>query len=84
MVDSSSKQHSQDSTRIKFQHIFESIDLSKRNTKIVCTLGPACQETEMLIKMLDTGMNVARLDFSEGDQKVRYTLFIVLVPWNCS
>jgi pyruvate kinase len=71
MVESSSaKQHSQDSTRIKFSHIFESIDLSKRTTKIVCTLGPACSEVEMLIKMLDAGMNVARLDFSEGDYKV--------------
>ena len=27
----------------------------------------ACCDIEMLVKMLDAGMNVARIDFSEGD-----------------
>jgi len=30
---------------------------------------PSCDTIEMLVKMLDAGMNVARLNFSHGDHK---------------
>ena len=38
-------------------------------TKIVATIGPASDSTEILRKMLLAGMNVARLNFSHGNYK---------------
>jgi pyruvate kinase len=37
-----------------------------KRTKIVCTIGPASDETSVLISMMEAGMNVARLNFSHG------------------
>ncbi len=35
-------------------------------TKIVCTLGPATEDPEVIRAMIDAGMTVARLNFSHG------------------
>ena len=45
-----------------------------RKTKIICTLGPAVDNEELLRRMIENGMNCCRLNFSHGthaEQKVR-------------
>jgi pyruvate kinase len=37
-----------------------------RRTKIVATIGPASRDPEVLARMIDAGMDVARLNFSHG------------------
>ncbi|PON57093.1 Pyruvate kinase [Parasponia andersonii] len=67
------------STADKFKSPFEnqSIDYSlgqarvtsnsRRKTKIVCTIGPSTSTREMIWKLAEAGMNVARLNMSHGD-----------------
>ena len=37
-----------------------------RRTKIVCTLGPASSDAATIRRLIESGMNVARMNFSHG------------------
>jgi pyruvate kinase len=37
-----------------------------RRTKIVATIGPASREPEVLLQLVEAGMDVARLNYSHG------------------
>src|ERR1700745_1161999 len=39
-----------------------------RRTKIVATIGPASREPETLKRMVEAGLDVARLNFSPGER----------------
>ena len=47
-----------------------------RKTKIVCTIGPACDTKERLREMMLAGMNVARFNFSHGTQAEQKEKFL--------
>src|SRR5687768_17297986 len=40
--------------------------MTMRRVKIICTIGPASRELDVLTRLVEEGMNVARLNFSHG------------------
>jgi pyruvate kinase len=38
-----------------------------RRAKIVCTLGPATPSQDRITRLVEAGMDIARLNFSHGD-----------------
>ena len=40
-----------------------------RRTKIVATIGPASRDPEVLVRMVEAGVDVARLNFSHGSEE---------------
>ena len=45
------------------------------NTKIIATVGPSCDNTEVLQSMIDSGVNTFRLNMSHGDEKSKRKLY---------
>ena len=43
--------------------------LSTRKTKIICTLGPAVDNEEMIRTLIRAGMDAARFNFSHGSHE---------------
>src|SRR5579875_1717120 len=41
-----------------------------RRTKIVATIGPASRDPDTLARMVEAGMDVARLNFSHGNREI--------------
>ena len=39
---------------------------SIKKTKIICSIGPASTDPEVMSKMVEAGMNVARINFSHA------------------
>ncbi|MDF2815690.1 MAG: pyruvate kinase, partial [Paenibacillus sp.] len=38
-----------------------------RKTKMVCTMGPACDSVDILKEMIGHGMNIARINMAHGE-----------------
>jgi pyruvate kinase len=54
-----------------------------RKTKIICTLGPATESREMIIKLAEEGMNIVRLNFSHGDHATHGERIKLINDINC-
>lgn len=54
----------------------------RRCTKILCTLGPASSNPEVLRRMADAGMNVARLNMSHGTHESHGELICMVEAMN--
>ena len=49
-----------------------------RKTKIICTLGPATDNEQIMRQLIESGMDVARFNFSHGDHAIHGQRFDML------
>jgi len=54
----------------------------RRKTKIVCTIGPSSNTREMIWKLAEAGMNVARLNMSHGDHASHQKVIDLVKEYN--
>ncbi|KAH6803367.1 plastidic pyruvate kinase beta subunit 1 [Perilla frutescens var. frutescens] len=54
----------------------------RRKTKIVCTIGPSTDTREMIWKLAEAGMNVARLNMSHGDHASHQKVIDLVKEYN--
>ncbi|KAJ3695174.1 hypothetical protein LUZ60_000551 [Juncus effusus] len=54
----------------------------RRKTKIVCTIGPSTNTKEMIWKLAEAGMNVARLNMSHGDHNSHQKVIDLVKEYN--
>ena len=40
-----------------------------KKTKIICTMGPNTNDRELMKKLVENGMDIARFNFSHGDHE---------------
>ncbi|KAE8077812.1 hypothetical protein FH972_016338 [Carpinus fangiana] len=78
----------------KFQHlqVHQLLDSSpvgvwskptvRRKTKIVCTIGPSTNTREMIWKLAEAGMNVARMNMSHGDHASHQKVIDLVKEYN--
>jgi pyruvate kinase len=52
--------------------------MNSRHSKIVCTIGPATRTPRMIRKLMQAGMDVARLNFSHGTHEEHAQSFVML------
>ncbi|OWM79611.1 hypothetical protein CDL15_Pgr023023 [Punica granatum] len=53
-----------------------------RKTKIVCTIGPSTNTKEMIWKLAEAGMNVARMNMSHGDHSSHQKVIDLVKEYN--
>lgn len=56
-------------SNITLSKVMAKTDVSLRQTKIICTMGPSCWDIPKLEELIDAGMSVARFNFSHGDHE---------------
>ena len=56
------------SQKVDQVQVGKKFEATERKTKVVCTIGPANNSVETLVELLDAGMNVARVVFTNSEE----------------